>query len=187
MAGVHYRAEVKTVKRSSGRSAVAAAAYRAGAVMHDERTGLTHDYTRKGGVAWSGVLLPEFAPAAFADPTRLWNEAEKADNRKNSITARELLLSLPAALDDEARRRIVEEVARFLTSRYGVAVHAAIHRPDRKGDERNHHAHIMFTTRRVGPEGLTEKTRELDDQEEPGAEGDRGHPGSRRRADQRRP
>lgn len=168
MAGVHYRAEVKTIGRSSGRSAVAAAAYRAAVPLHDERTGLTHDYSRKGGVSWSGVVLPENAPADLADPARLWNAAEKAENRKNSITARELLLSLPAMLDDNARRVIVEDVARFLVERYGVAVHAAVHRPDRKGDERNHHAHILFTTRRLGPEGLTEKTRELDDQKKRG-------------------
>lgn len=160
--GGWFHASVKSISRSTGRSAVAAAAYRAAAVMRDERTGLQHDYSRKAGVVWSGVILPENAPADFTDPAHLWNAAEQSENRKNSVTARELQLALPAELDDERRRAVAEAVARFLVERYGVAVHAAIHRPDRKGDERNHHAHILFTTRRVGPDGLTEKTRELD-------------------------
>ncbi|MHA4875466.1 MobA/MobL family protein, partial [Enterococcus faecium] len=78
----------------------------------------------------------------------LWNQAEAAENRKNSQVARELLVALPHELTDAQRRELVDGIAGALVERYGVAAEAAIHRPGREGDERNHHAHIMFTTRR---------------------------------------
>ncbi|MBD0274955.1 MAG: MobA/MobL family protein, partial [Acetobacteraceae bacterium] len=162
MAASWYRASIQSIGRSAGRSVCAAAAYRAGVLIHDERTGLTHDYRRKGGVVDSWTRLADHAPAVLADPARLWNAAEAAENRRNSMTARELEVSLPAAVDDATRREIADAVARFLVERYGVAAHVSIHRPHRRGSQRNHHAHILFTTRRVGRDGFGEKTRELD-------------------------
>lgn len=154
---------IKPVKRSAGRSATAAAAYRAGAEIVDQRTGEVHDYTRKGGVVSAEIVAPDHAPAWAHDREALWNAAELAENRTNSQVAREFLIGLPSELDADQRQQLAREFAQSLVDRYGFAVDVAIHQPDKDGDQRNHHAHILATTRRMGPDGLTEKTRELDD------------------------
>lgn len=165
-----YRCEVKRISRSSGRSSVVSAAYRAAERLRQEANGVhqpevkVHDYRRRApGVAYREVMAGRDAPEWARQRGRLWNEAEHAENRKNSVTAREAIVSLPHELDDVQRIELVRGFASRLIDRYGVAVDLSIHRPDRKGDQRNHHAHLMFTTRRMGPEGFTEKTRELDD------------------------
>jgi len=158
-----YHCSVKPVKRSIGRSAVAAAAYRSGECLHDEQTDLTHDYTRKKGVEASFIIAPDHAPDWAKDTGKLWNAAEAAEKRINSQTAREIELALPASVSAAERAGIARDLAAHLVERYGVAVGVALHEPSRQGDDRNHHAHILMTTRRMGAEGLTEKTRELDD------------------------
>ena len=158
-----YHLSVKTVSRSSGRSATGAAAYRAGVEIVDERTGLVHDYTRRSGVVSADLTLPANAPAWASDRSALWNGAELSETRKNSTVAREFELALPDELTAAQRRELVATFARELADRHGVAVDAAIHLPDREGDKRNHHAHVLTTTRRLGPEGFGEKARELDD------------------------
>jgi ATP-dependent exoDNAse (exonuclease V) alpha subunit len=157
-----YHLAVKTVSRSSGRSATAAAAYRAGVEIVDERTGLAHDYTRKQGVEHRELVLPDGAPEWTADRAALWNAAELAETRKNSTVAREFEVALPAELDSNQRRELVLSFAREISERHGVAIDVAIHAPHRDGDQRNHHAHLLATTRRLEPKGLGEKSRELD-------------------------
>ena len=156
---------IKPVKRSAGRSATAAAAYRSGTKIADQRTGELHDYTRKGGVVSAQVVAPESAPAWAHDRGALWNAAEASENRKNSQTAREFLVGLPHELDDDQRQALAQDFAQRLVDRYGFAADVCIHQPDKGGDQRNHHAHILATTRRMGPDGLTKKTRELDDRQ----------------------
>ena len=122
-----YRCEVKTLKRASGRSAVAAAAYRAAERLRDEQAndgqGKAHDYRRRApGVAYAEILTPSGAPEWAAHRGRLWNEAERAENRRNSVTAREVLISLPHELDDQQRAELVRGFASRLVDRYGVAV-----------------------------------------------------------------
>lgn len=158
-----YHLSVKPVSRSAGRSAVAAAAYRLGARIEDERAQLVHDYRARSGVEVSFTVAPVDAPGWALVPERLWNAAEIAERRVNSTLAREVELALPAAVDPDARRAITEAFAAELVERYGVAVSVAIHRPSRDGDDRNHHAHILFTTREMTPTGLGAKTRVLDD------------------------
>jgi len=165
-----YHCSVKPVSRSAGRSVVAAAAYRLGERLHDERYLVTHDYTRRRGVEATFTVLPEDAPEWAKDPQALWNAAEKAETRKNSTLAREVELALPSFLTPEQRREIVQKLAGELAERYGVGVSAAIHEPGRKGDQRNYHAHILFTTRELGPDGLGKKTRILDDRKSGPAE-----------------
>ena len=160
MASFHLA--VKTIGRSAGRSATAAAAYRAGVEITDERTGLVHDYTRKQGVEHSELMLPTDAPEWAADRERLWNAAELAETRKNATVAREYEIALPVELSADERRELALGLAREISERHGVAVDVSIHAPGREGDQRNHHAHLLTTTRRLGPEGLGEKTRELD-------------------------
>lgn len=159
-----YHLSVKTVSRSAGRSATAAAAYRAGVEITDERTGEIHDYTRKGGVESAELVLPAGAPEWAADRAALWNAAEQAETRKNSTVAREFEIALPEELSPAERQRLARDLAREIVERHGCAADVAIHAPGKEGDNRNHHAHILLSTRRLGPEGFTEKTRELDDQ-----------------------
>lgn len=130
--------------------------------MADLRTGEVHDYTRRSGVEH----VHQFAPAGMApQPTaELWNRAEAAEVRKNARVAREVLVALPDELTPAQRRELAEGMAQALADRYGVAGTLAVHTPDAEGDQRNHHAHILMTTRRLEPSGeLGEKTRELDD------------------------
>ncbi len=159
-----FHLSVKTVSRSAGRSATAAAAYRAGVKITDERTGDIHDYTRKGGVEFTDLVLPADAPEWAADRAALWNAAEQKETRKNSTVAREFEIALPDELTPVERQRLALDTARELVERHGCAADVAIHAPGADGDHRNHHAHILLSTRRLGPEGFTEKTRELDDQ-----------------------
>ena len=142
-----YHASTKPIARSAGRSAVAAAAYRAGVELVDARTGLVHDYARKGGVLHTEILTPD---GDGAERNALWDAAESAEKRKDARTAREWIVALPEELDVHQQRALVREFSQVLVDRYGVAVDLVIHAPDRKGDNRNFHAHILTTTRQVG-------------------------------------
>jgi hypothetical protein len=158
-----YHCSVKPVSRSVGRSAVAAAAYRLGACLHDERLGETYDYTRRSGVLASFTVARASAPDWVYDPEALWNGAEAAETRINSQVAREYELALPSAVSADEREGIARTFAQHLVDRYGVAVTVAIHEPSHFGDDRNFHAHILSTTRAVGADGFGKKTRVLDD------------------------
>ncbi len=153
---------VQSVRRGEGRSAVAAAAYRAGEKLHDERTGETFNYGRRRGVLLSGLV------GWRGDRSSLWNAAEAAENRKNSVVAREIVIALPYELDAARRAELVEGFAQWLHSRHGLAVDYAIHSPDKDGDQRNHHAHLMLTTRKIENGGMGAKTRELDQRQHSG-------------------
>jgi hypothetical protein len=158
-----FHCDVKTISRAKGRSSTAAAAYRAGERIEDERTGEVFDYTRRRGVEHTELVLPVGAPDMAQDRSSLWNAAEAAENRKNSCVAREVVVALPHELDAGQRAELVRGFAAWLVERHGVAVDLAIHAPHRSGDERNHHAHLLLTTRRLEAEGLGAKTRELDE------------------------
>ena len=157
-----YHLSVKAVSRTTGRSVVAAAAYRSGEKIVDRRTGQEHDYSRRSGVEHTGIVLPSGAPEWARDRAQLWNAAEAAERRKDAKTAREYEVAMPFELSAEQRIAVVREYAGWLAERHGVAVDFAIHAPNREGDKRNHHAHILTTTRELGPDGLGEKTRALD-------------------------
>lgn len=150
------------MKRSEGRSSVAASAYRSATALMDRRLEMLFDYTAKGGVAFTGIMAPDSAPEAFADRERLWNAAEAADRRADSRTAREILISLPYELSDDQRHALVRAfIAESLVAR-GMIADYGIHYPDTHGDARNHHAHILVTTRHVGPDGFGLKARDWD-------------------------
>eukprot|EP01133_Synstelium_polycarpum_P003970 gene3970-4595_t len=154
---------VQTISRSAGRSATAAAAYRSGVEITDLRTGEVHDYTRKGGVESADLVLPVGAPEWAPNRAELWNAAEQAETRKNSTVAREFEIALPSELSPDERKRLAIDFAREIVERHGCAADVAIHAPGKEGDNRNHHAHILCSTRRLTPEGFGEKTRELDE------------------------
>jgi len=154
-----YHASMKPVSRAGGRSAVASAAYRAGERLTNKRDGITHDFIRKQGVEHAEIVLPEGANAEWAkDRSALWNAAEAAENRKDARVAREFEIALPHELTAEQRLELTREFAQDLANRYGGAVDFAIHQPHDASDVRNHHAHLLMTTRQVTEEGLGDKT-----------------------------
>ena len=158
-----YHLSVKSVSRSAGRSATGAAAYRAADRIHDERTGEVWDFRRKRGVEYREILLPPGAPAWAGQREALWNAAEAAERRKNSTVAREFEIALPAELNPRERRELAMRFARELVGRHGFVADVCLHKSGRGGDRRNHHAHILCSTRRLTAEGFEAKTRELDD------------------------
>ena len=150
---------MKVISRSSGRSAVASAAYRCAERLINERDGLTHDFTRRDGVEHCEITLPQGIEAAWArDRSALWNAAEMAENRKDARVAREFEIALPHELSAAQRLAATREFAQGLADRYGTAVDFAIHAPHGKTDIRNHHAHIMMSVRQVGEEGFLDKS-----------------------------
>ena len=150
---------MKPISRASGRSAVASMAYRSGERLTNERDGITHDFTAKQGVEHAEIVLPEGVNADWArDRSDLWNAAEFAEKRKDARVAREFEVALPHELTAEQRLEAARELASVLANRYGAAVDFAIHSPHDASDVRNHHAHVMMTTRQVTAEGLGDKT-----------------------------
>ena len=154
-----YHLTMKPVSRGQGKSAVAAAAYRSGQKITNERDGITHDFTRKRGIVHEEIILPEGSRAEWAkDRSQLWNAAEFAEKRKDARVAREFEISLPHEMDNAQRLALARDFSHHVADKYGVAVDLTIHRPDKDMDERNHHAHILVTTRKVGEQGLGEKS-----------------------------
>lgn len=136
---------------------MAAAAYRAGVALADERLGIHYDFRRKEGVEHREVMAPPGTPDRLLDRETLWNAAELADRRKDSVPAREVLVALPHELNAQQRRDLVRDFVRESLVKRGLIADVAIHVPDKAGDQRNHHAHILVTTRDVGPEGFGKK------------------------------
>ena len=144
-----YHLSTKPISRSSGRSAVASIAYRAGIAITDERLGKTYDYTKRHGVLWTGLATPNDVKI---DRNELWNLAEKSENRSNSRTAREIVINIPHELmqgDLGTGNMLAHEFASQLSEKYQVAVDVAVHAPDKQGDNRNFHAHLLLTTRKI--------------------------------------
>lgn len=154
-----FHCQAKAISRAAGRSATAAAAYRAGMCLKDERTGEIHDYSRKKGVEYSEVITPD---GSTTTREQLWNAAESAEKRKDAKVAREWELALPEELSEKERIEVARDFAKAICVTYGVAVDLCIHAPGKDGDKRNHHAHILTTTRSYQNGQLGEKTRVLD-------------------------
>ena len=154
-----YHLTMKSKSRGAGQSAVAAAAYRSAECILDERTGLTHDFTRRRGVEHVEIALPSGVQADWAkDRAKLWNAAERAEVRKDARVAREFEIGVPHQFTAEQRLEATRLFAQALADRYGAAVDFAIHSPQGKSDIRNHHAHLLMTTRVVEAQGLGAKT-----------------------------
>ena len=140
-----YHCSIKVVSRAGGRSAVASAAYRAGEKLHNQETGLTHDFTHKGGVVMNEVILPDNAPRRYLDREVLWNEVQQIEKRSDAQFAREVEVALP---NEMTRDQQLECVRNFIKENFvseGMIADWALHD---KGDG-NPHAHIMLTLRGI--------------------------------------
>jgi MobA/MobL family len=157
-----YHFHVGNHSRGKGHSAVSGAAYRAGEKLLDQRTGLTHNYSRREDVLYSAILAPKNAPEWTQDRGELWNYVEEFENAKNSRLAKDIDASLPWQLDEKHREYMVRDFAYDLT-RKGFILDANIHAPHAHGDQKNIHVHMMITTRHIdGDDFADKKDRELD-------------------------
>ena len=146
-----YHFSVKAISRSDGRSVVACSAYRSGEKLVCNYYGKEQDYTRKTGVEHTQIYAPENTRTELLDRQTLWNVVEKVETRKDSNLAREFEIAFPQELNAEQRKEMLNELCLELVKKHGVIVDAAIHAPHTSSgsDERNYHAHIMFTGRQI--------------------------------------
>ena len=144
-----YHCSIKIVSRGKGKSAVAAAAYRSGEKLTNEWDGLSHDYTKKGGVVHSEILLPAHAPPAFSDRSTLWNSVELSEKSNNAQLAREVEIALPVELSREEQTRLVREYCSSQFVSKGMIADFNLH--DTGGG--NPHAHILLTMRPMDEKG----------------------------------
>lgn len=152
-----FHCQSKPISRSTGRSATAAAAYRAADRIVDERTGEIHDYTKKAGVVHREIVTPGGVPDWARDREKLWNAAEAAERRKDARVCREWELALPEELTADQRCDLAWQFASELSTGYQIVVDVAIHQPHKEGDSRNHHAHLLTTTRTIERDGFGAK------------------------------
>jgi hypothetical protein len=161
MAG--YFLLVKTFSRGKGNSATKAAAYRSGERIRDERSGAVHDYTDRTDVAHAEIVLPaEYAGHVDMEWALnrhvLWNAVQQSGRTWNSRLAREVLVHLPPEMTRAQRVTLVRRLSHELADRYHSAVDFAVHEPRPHADQRHHHAHILMTSRQVGPGGIGART-----------------------------
>ncbi len=155
------RAQV--ISRSAGRSAIAAAAYRAGERLRDERTGQMHDYSRKAYVEHREIMIPDNAPAWMRDRAALWSGVEAAEKRKDAQLAREVHFALPRELDSAGRIELIRDFCQREFVTRGMIADVAIHNPTARDGGEQPHAHVMLTTRVLTGEGFGGKDREWND------------------------
>ncbi len=152
-----YHANLKNFSRGKGDSSLAAAAYRAGLDLMDTRTRDWHRYSRRRGVAAVHMLAPAGSPQWCSDARTFWDANEQWETRKNAMVARELEVSLPHELSSAQREALAIALGQLLVDRYQCVVMVAIHEPVGGSDTRNHHTHLLMSSRKVGPEGLCER------------------------------
>ena len=138
-----YHLEAKVVSRGAGRSAVAASAYLSCSRLYNDYDGIQHDYTRKQGLVWQRIFLPEYAPQEWQDRERLWNAVEEVETAKGSRLAREFVVALPIELSREQQIELLQAFIREQFVADGMCGDAAIH----DTDGHNPHAHILLTVR----------------------------------------
>ncbi|MCX7258540.1 MAG: MobA/MobL family protein [Polaromonas sp.] len=155
-----YHLHVQVISRASGRSTPGAAAYRAGEVIVEERTGEIHDYTRKRGVLHSEILAPAGAPEWVFNRAELWNKVELIEKRKDAQLCRELDIALPHELTSSERRELIRSYVKKNFVKHGMVADLNLHAPGRGEDNQNFHAHIMLTLRRIEGDGFGKKARE---------------------------
>lgn len=151
-----FHLNLKTIGRSQGRSATGSAAYRAGEVIHDRRTGLTFDYTRKKEIDGADILAPPNAPGWSLSRAELWNRVEEAEKRKDAQLCREVEFALPVELTPEQNKQLARDFIRAEFVALGMAADLAFH----KLTGQNPHAHALLTMRTIMPEGFGPKVRE---------------------------
>ena len=146
-----YHLEAKVVSRGAGRSAVAASAYLSCTNILNDYDGVRHDFTRKKGLVWQDVFLPEFAPPEWKDRGVLWNAVEENEKTRDSRLAREFVPALPIELTPAQWQELLTDFIQNSFVAEGMCADVAIHDPHPPGH--NPHAHIMLTVRPLDEQG----------------------------------
>jgi ATP-dependent exoDNAse (exonuclease V) alpha subunit len=146
-----YHLHMQIISRGSGKSAVAAASYRSGDALTNEYDGTPFDYSRKGGIIHSEILLPTNAPREFSDRSTLWNAVEKIEKASNAQLAREIEIALPVELTTEQNIILARQYVQQTYVDNGMAADVCWHAPDKETP--NPHAHIMLTMRPFNEDG----------------------------------
>lgn len=176
-----YHCSVKIIGRSAGRSSVAAAAYRSAECLTNEYDGIEHDFTKKGWVESTEIILPENAPEEYKDRSTLWNAVETVEKSQDAQLAREFEVALPAELTREQQIEVVEVFVRDNLTSQGMIADIAIHNPPKTNDRHqpidkdgnvtrdvnemqfiNPHAHILCTVRPMDEQGMWVKKSEVE-------------------------
>lgn len=176
-----YHCSVKIIGRSAGRSSVAAAAYRSAECLTNEYDGIEHDFTKKGWVEFTEIILPPNAPEEYKDRSTLWNAVEAVEKSQDAQLAREFEVALPAELTREQQIEVVEAFVRDNFTSQGMVADIAIHNPPKTNDRHqpidkdgnvtrdvnemqfvNPHAHILCTVRPMDEQGVWEKKSEVE-------------------------
>ena len=144
-----YHLEAKVISRGAGRSAVAASAYLSCSRLYNDYDGIQHDYTKKRGLVWQEVFLPEYAPQEWRDREKLWNAVEEVETAKDSRLAREFVVALPMELNREQQIELLQNFIHEQFVAEGMCADAAIH----DTDGHNPHAHILLTVRPLDERG----------------------------------
>ena len=144
-----FHLEAKVVSRGIGRSACAAAAYMSCTAILNDYDGIQHDYTRKRGLVWEQIFLPEYAPESWYDRSVLWNAVEEAETTKDSRLAREIVVALPIELKPEEWKKLLTEYIDKNFVSDGMCADVSIH----DTDGHNPHAHILLTVRPLEKNG----------------------------------
>lgn len=142
-----YHMSIKNISRAKGKTAIAAAAYRAGTILTDNETGITHNYAKKSEVTYTEIILPEHAPEEYRNREILWNEVQKVETQDRARLAREWEVAIPNELDLDQAKTLIRNFGESLVKE-GMCIDLAIH-----WKNGNHHAHIMGTTRPIGKDG----------------------------------
>lgn len=141
------------IKRSRGRSAVAAAAYRSGEALRDSRNATTWDFTRREGVLTTLLLRAKEGEGREA----FWNRAEAHCKRGDAVVVREVEAALPDCVPEVEAIELAKRFGNELADHYGVAVDMAVHR----SGERNIHVHYLLTSFQVSQFGEFARKQEL--------------------------
>lgn len=155
-----FHLQVQVIKRSKGLSATVAAASHAAELIVNERTGEVHDHTRKKNVLHSKILAPEGAPGWVFNRAELWNKVELGEKRKDAQVCREIKISLPFELSSQQRLDLILSYVKKNFVRYGMVADACLHAPPQGGNDKNFHAYVLLTMRRLEGDGFGKKATE---------------------------
>ncbi|WP_417202656.1 MobQ family relaxase [Acetoanaerobium sticklandii] len=144
-----FHCSIKIISRGSGRSAVASAAYRSGEKLYNDETGITHDFTRKGGVVFSEICIPDNAPREFQNREYFWNEVQKVEKRSDAQLAREIEVALPREFTRGQQKECVRSYINDNFVSKGMCADWSLHNKD----DGNPHAHILLTVRAFDEKG----------------------------------
>ncbi len=144
----------KPIAKNGKQSITSMSAYRSNLKLQNISDNKVFDYTRRKNNILSCLFVED--EKVITDKKELISETplywacnEIKENRKDSRIAKEVLFSLPAEVDDEARQRIALTFAKYLKNKYNAMLQVDIHKPTLKNNDKNYHCHILISSRQL--------------------------------------